>query len=65
MSGTWIGSARAVGGKRMRASANCGRENMVVKGGAAEVNEKMRMEWLERKARSPRPGTKKMPCGRP
>ena len=57
MSGTWIGSARAVGGKRMRASANRGRENMVVKGGAAEVNEKMRMECLERKARSPRPGT--------
>ena len=60
-----MGSARAVGGKRMRASANCGRENMVAKGGAAEANEKMRMEWLERKARSPRPGTKRMPCRRP
>ena len=65
MSGTWIGSARAVGGKKRRASANCGRENMVMTGGAAEVNEKMRMVLLERKARSPRPGTKRMPCRRP
>ena len=63
MSGTWIGSARAVGGKKRRASANCGRENMVMKGGATEVNE-MRM-MLERKARNPRPGTKWMPCRRP
>ena len=46
MSGTWIGSARAVGGKKRRASANCGRENMVMKGGAAEMNE-MRMMLLE------------------
>ena len=28
---------------------------------AAEVNDRMRMELLERKARSPRPGTKKTP----
>ena len=62
MSGTWIGSARAVGGKKRRASVNCGRENMVMKGGAAEVNE-MRMMLLERKARNPRPGTKRRPQG--
>ena len=46
MSGTWIGSAMTVGGKKRRASANCGRENMVMKGGAAEMNE-MRMMLLE------------------
>ena len=62
MSGTWMGSARAVGGKKRRASVNCGRENMVMKGGAAEVNE-MRMMLLERKARNPRPGTKRRPQG--
>ena len=58
----WIGSARAVGGKKRRASAICGWENMVMKGGAAEVNE-TRMMLLERKARNPRPGTKRRPQG--
>ena len=65
MSGTWIGSARAVGGKKRRASANCGRENIVMKGGAAEMNEMRTLMLLERKARNPRPGTKWMPCRRP
>ena len=31
------------------------------KGGAAQVNKKMRTELLERKARRPTPGTKKTP----